>query len=206
MQKIEIEKRRLRHVEDKLKATQEQLKQAREMKRIEISSTPSLAQKNKQVQTLENSMEQVTIKLSHWEKGIKAGRAKVNQLRLEALERNIARQKLNRILKDEKRAIVELIKKSQDMLLKKEAAQNEIEALAAQTKKQVSDFETSWSARLAELDAEKQSFTLQVSGYVIFVVALCSLTLLCVHMIPEIIEHGRRPQSKSGGGCIEKGA
>jgi chromosome segregation ATPase len=154
--KIEIEKRRISELDDKLKGAKSRLAEARRSMGGVNEAQNQMKKKQRSMHVLENQLEKAIVRLNEATAFNQQKRRDIEDLRREKLQRDgIEKSQMNK-LKLKKVELVEIIEQSQRAMEARDLARAQIVALKKRIGHEVNKFEVEWSARMTKLEGDRK--------------------------------------------------
>ena len=156
--KIEIEKRRISDLDDKLKGAKGRLAEARRSMGGVNEAQNQMRKKQRQMHVLENQLEKAIVRLNEATAFNDKKRREIEDLRREKLQRDgIERSQMNK-LESKKVELVEIIEQSQKAMEARDLARAQIVALKKRIGHEVTKFEAEWSERMSRLENDRKLY------------------------------------------------
>ena len=156
--KIEIEKRRIKELNDKLKTAKSRLAEARRSIGGVNEAANQMRKKQRQMRTLENNLEKVVVRLNEATSFNEAQRREIEDLRREKLQRIAIEKEQMRKLEAKKTELVAIIEQSQKAMEARDLARAQIVALKKRIGVEVAHFEQEWSERMNKLESDRKAY------------------------------------------------
>ena len=156
--KIEIEKRRIVELNEKLRLNKARLAEARRSMGGVNEAAVQMRKKQRQMRTLENQLEKVVVRLNEATAFNERQRREIEDLRREKLQRNAIEKAQMKKLEEKKVELVAIIEQSQKAMEARDLARAQIVALKKRIGLEVEHFEHEWMQRMNKLEADRKAY------------------------------------------------
>ena len=156
--KIEIEKRRITELDDKLKSSKARLSEARRSMGGVNEAQNQMRKKQRQMRVLENQLEKAIVRLNQATAFNDKKRREIEDLRREKLQRDGIEKSQLAKLDQKKVELVEIIEQSQKAMEARDLARAQIVALKKRIGHEVQKFEVEWSDRMSALENDRKLY------------------------------------------------
>lgn len=156
--KIEIEKRRIAELNEKLRVSKARLTEARRSMGGVNEAANQMRKKQRQMRTLENQLEKVVVRLNEATSFNERQRREIEDLRREKLQRNAIEKSQMKKLESKKVELVAIIEQSQKAMEARDLARAQIVALKKRIGLEVAHFEHEWMERMHKLESDRKAY------------------------------------------------
>jgi coiled-coil domain-containing protein 63/114 len=156
--KIEIEKRRIRDLDDHLQKSWDRLADARKSMGGLREAERQMRRKEKTMHQLENQLEKSVVRLNEAKAMNMKLKLRIEDYRREKLQRLEIKRDLEKTLNEKKAEMVEIIQQSQRSFEARDNARVKIVELKRKIAKEVETFEKEWMEKMNQLEVDKKKY------------------------------------------------
>jgi coiled-coil domain-containing protein 63/114 len=156
--KIEIEKRRIRDLDDHLQKSWGRLTDARKSMGGLREAERQMKRKEKTMHQLENQLEKSIVRLNEAKALNMKLKSRIEDYRREKLQRLEIKRDLEKTLNEKKAEMVEIIQQSQKSFEARDNARVKIVELKRKIAKEVENFEKEWMDKMRQLEVDKKKY------------------------------------------------